>query len=83
MLLESASGNVADRSDSLETAVQTDASVISVDYNNLEQRGVQNNRNLKMPWTITPAAGETYESMLKTLEDERDYMKFMQEKYEG
>ena len=32
---ESASGNVADRSDSLETAVQTDASVISVDYNNL------------------------------------------------
>ncbi len=41
---ESASGNVADRSDSLETAVWTDASVISVDYNNLEQL-VQNNRS--------------------------------------
>ena len=54
---ESVSGNVEDQSDSLETAVQTDASVTSVDYNNLEQL-VQNNRSLKMLWTITPAAGK-------------------------
>ena len=78
---ESASGNVADRSDSLETAVQTDASVISVDYNNLEQL-VQNNRNLKNALDNYTSNKETYENMLKTLEDERDYMKFMQEKYE-
>ena len=78
---ESASGNVADRSDSLETAVQTDASVISVDYNNLEQL-VQNNRNLKNALDNYTSSRETYENMLKTLEDERDYMKFMQEKYE-
>lgn len=78
---ESASGNVADRSDSLEIAVQTDASVISVDYNNLEQL-VQNNRNLKNALDNYTSNKETYENMLKTLEDERDYMKFMQEKYE-
>ena len=78
---ESASGNVADRSDSLETAVQTDASVTCVDYNNLEQL-VQNNRNLKNALDNYTSNRETYESMLKTLEDERDYMKFMQEKYE-
>ena len=78
---ESASGNVVDRSDSLETAVQTDASVISVDYNNLEQL-VQNNRNLKNALDNYTSNKETYENMLKTLEDERDYMKFMQEKYE-
>lgn len=78
---ESASGNVVDQSDSLETAVQTDASVISVDYNNLEQL-VQNNRNLKNALDNYTSNKETYESMLKTLEDERDYMKFMQEKYE-
>ena len=78
---ESASGNVADQSDSLETAVQTDASVISVDYNNLEQL-VQNNRNLKNALDNYTSNKETYENMLKTLEDERDYMKFMQEKYE-
>ena len=74
---ESASGNVADQSDSLETAVQTDASVISVDYNNLEQL-VQNNRNLKNALDNYTSNKETYENMLKTLEDERDYMKFMQ-----
>ena len=78
---ESASGNVADQSDSLDTAVWTDASVISVDYNNLEQL-VQNNRNLKNALDNYTSSRETYESMLKTLEDERDYMKFMQEKYE-
>ena len=78
---ESASGNVVDQSDSLETAVQTDASVISVDYNNLEHL-VQNNRNLKNALDNYTSNKETYESMLKTLEDERDYMKFMQEKYE-
>ena len=78
---ESTSGNVVDQSDSLETAVQTDASVISVDYNNLEQL-VQNNRNLKNALDNYTSNKETYESMLKTLEDERDYMKFMQEKYE-
>ena len=78
---ESASGNVVDQSDSLETAVQTDALVISVDYNNLEQL-VQNNRNLKNALDNYTSNKETYESMLKTLEDERDYMKFMQEKYE-
>ena len=78
---ESASGNVTDQSDSLETAVQTDASVSSVDYNNLEQL-VQNNRNLKNALDNYTSSRETYENMLKTLEDERDYMKFMQEKYE-
>ena len=78
---ESASGNVTDQSDSLDTAVQTDASVISVDYNNLEQL-VQNNRNLKNALDNYTSNKETYENMLKTLEDERDYMKFMQEKYE-
>ena len=78
---ESTSGNVVDQSDSLETAVQTDASVISVDYNNLEQL-VQNNRNLKNALDNYTSNKETYENMLKTLEDERDYMKFMQEKYE-
>ena len=78
---ESASGNVADQSDLLETAVQTDASVTSVDYNNLEQL-VQNNRSLKNALDNYTSSRETYENMLKTLEDERDYMKFMQEKYE-
>ena len=78
---ESASGNVVDQSDSLETAVQTDASVTSVDYNNLEQL-VQNNRSLKNALDNYTSSRETYENMLKTLEDERDYMKFMQEKYE-
>lgn len=78
---ESVSGNVADQSDSLETAVQTDASVTSVDYNNLEQL-VQNNRSLKNALDNYTSNRETYENMLKTLEDERDYMKFMQEKYE-
>ena len=78
---ESVSGNVEDQSDSLETAVQTDASVTSVDYNNLEQL-VQNNRNLKNALDNYTSNKETYENMLKTLEDERDYMKFMQEKYE-
>ena len=69
------------RSDSLDTAVQTDTSVTCVDYNNLEQL-VQNNRNLKNALDNYTSNKETYESMLKTLEDERDYMKFMQEKYE-
>ena len=78
---ESASGNVTDQSDSLDTAVQTDTSVTCVDYNNLEQL-VQNNRNLKNALDNYTSNKETYESMLKTLEDERDYMKFMQEKYE-
>ena len=78
---ESASGNVVDQSDSLDTAVQTDTSVTCVDYNNLEQL-VQNNRNLKNALDNYTSNKETYESMLKTLEDERDYMKFMQEKYE-
>ena len=80
-VFESASGNVEDQSDSLETAVQTDASVTSVDYNNLEQL-VQNNRSLKNALDNYTSSRETYENMLKTLEDERDYMKFMQEKYE-
>lgn len=62
-----------------ETAA--DASVISVDYNNLEQL-VQNNQNLKNALDDYTGNKETYENMLKTLEDERDYMKFMQEKYE-
>lgn len=62
-----------------ETAA--DASVISVDYNNLEQL-VQNNQNLKNDLDDYTGNKESYENMLKTLEDERDYMKFMQEKYE-
>lgn len=78
---ENASGNVTDQSDSLDTAVQTDTSVTCVDYNNLEQL-VQNNRNLKNALDNYTSNKETYENMLKTLEDERDYMKFMQEKYE-
>ena len=78
---ESASGNVVDQSDSLDTAVQTDTSVTCVDYNNLEQL-VQNNRSLKNALDNYTSSRETYENMLKTLEDERDYMKFMQEKYE-
>lgn len=78
---ESASGNVTDQSDSLDTAVQTETSVTCVDYNNLEQL-VQNNRNLKNALDNYTSNKETYENMLKTLEDERDYMKFMQEKYE-
>lgn len=57
------------------------ASVTSVEYSNLEQL-VQNNRNLKNALDNYTSNKETYESMLKTLEDERDYMKFMQEKYE-
>lgn len=60
---------------------EADASVISVDYNNLEQL-VQNNQNLKNALDDYTDNKETYENMLKTLEDERDYMKFMQEKYE-
>ena len=78
---ESASGNVVDQSDSLDSAVQTDTSVTCVDYNHLEQL-VQNKRNLKNALDNYTSNKETYENMLKTLEDERDYMKFMQEKYE-
>lgn len=80
-VFESASGNVTDQSDSLDAAVWTDTSVTSVDYNNLEQL-VQNNRSLKNALDNYTSSRETYENMLKTLEDERDYMKFMQEKYE-
>ena len=57
------------------------ASVTSVEYDNLEQL-VQNNRNLKNALDNYTSNKETFENMLKTLEDERDYMKFMQEKYE-
>ena len=78
---ESASGNVTDQTDSLDVADQTDTSVTCVDYNNLEQL-VQNNRDLKNALDNYTSNKETYENMLKTLEDERDYMKFMQEKYE-
>ena len=78
---ESASGNVTDQTDSLDAADQTNTSVTCVDYNNLEQL-VQNNRNLKNALDNYTSNKETYENMLKTLEDERDYMKFMQEKYE-
>ena len=78
---ESASGNVTDQTDSLDVADQTNTSVTCVDYNNLEQL-VQNNRNLKNALDNYTSNKETYENMLKTLEDERDYMKFMQEKYE-
>ncbi len=78
---ESASGNVTDQTDSLDAADQTDTSVTCVDYNNLEQL-VQNNRDLKNALDNYTSNKETYENMLKTLEDERDYMKFMQEKYE-
>ena len=60
---------------------ETAASVTSVDYENLEQL-VQNNRNLKNALETYTNNRSTYESMLKTLEDERDYMKLMQEKYE-
>ena len=78
---ESASGNVTDQTDSLDVADQTNTSVTCVDYNNLEQL-VQNNRDLKNALDNYTSNKETYENMLKTLEDERDYMKFMQEKYE-
>lgn len=78
---ESASGNVTDQTDSLDAADQTNTSVTCVDYNNLEQL-MQNNRNLKNALDNYTSNKETYENMLKTLEDERDYMKFMQEKYE-
>ena len=78
---ESASGNVTDQTDSLDAADQTNTSVTCVDYNNLEQL-VQNNRDLKNALDNYTSNKETYENMLKTLEDERDYMKFMQEKYE-
>ncbi|MEQ2562772.1 TolC family protein [Ventrimonas sp. CLA-AP-H27] len=57
------------------------ASVTSVEYDNLEQL-VQNNRNLKNALDNYTSNKETYENMLKTLEDERDYMKLMQEKYD-
>ena len=78
---ESASGNVTDQSDSLDTAVWTDTSVTCVDNNILEQL-LHNIRNLKNALDNYTSNKETYENMLKTLEDERDYMKFMQEKYE-
>ncbi len=60
---------------------ETAVSVTAVDYNNLEQL-VQNNRNLKNALDNYTSNKETYENMLKTLKDERDYMRFMQEKYE-
>lgn len=64
-----------------EAAEETTQSVTSVDYNNLEQL-VQNNRNLKNSLENYTTNKETYQNMLSTLETERDYMKFMQEKYE-
>lgn len=66
-----------------ETAevTQTDQAVTSVDYNNLEQL-VQNNRKLKDSLENYTKNKETYQNMLETLQDERDYMKLMQEKYE-
>ncbi len=70
-------------SDTLGQSAETETavSVTSVDYENLEQL-VQNNRNLKNALETYTNNRATYESMLKTLEDERDYMKLMQEKYE-
>ena len=68
---ESASGNVTDQTDSLDAADQTNTSVTCVDYNNLEQL-VQNNRNLKNALDNYTSNKETYENMLKTLEDERE-----------
>lgn len=64
-----------------EVVEQTTQPVTSVDYNNLEQL-VQNNRNLKNSLENYTTNKETYQNMLSTLETERDYMKFMQEKYE-
>ena len=83
LVLSLAAGGLALPSAAFPVMAETaaDASVISVDYNNLEQL-VQNNRNLKNALDNYTSNKETYENMLKTLEDERDYMKFMQEKYE-
>lgn len=75
---EAAADSSAGQSVETESAA---SSVTSVDYDNLEQL-VQNNRNLKNALDNYTSNKETYESMLKTLEDERDYMKLMQEKYE-
>lgn len=74
---ETSASDTSGQSGETETA----ASVTSVDYENLEQL-VQNNRNLKNALETYTNNRSTYESMLKTLEDERDYMKLMQEKYE-
>lgn len=73
----------SDDTDGQSAGAETEAaaSVTSVDYDNLEQL-VQNNRNLKNALDNYTSNKETYENMLKTLEDERDYMKLMQEKYE-
>ena len=76
---ETASGQSAETAE--QNAEQTTQSVTSVDYNNLEQL-VQNNRNLKNSLENYTSNKETYQNMLSTLETERDYMKFMQEKYE-
>lgn len=76
---ETASGQSAETAE--QNAEQTTRSVTSVDYNNLEQL-VLNNRNLKNSLENYTTNKETYQNMLSTLETERDYMKFMQEKYE-
>lgn len=74
-------GEVADSTSDNASTTDATVSVTSVEYDNLEQL-VQNNRQLKNALENYTNNRTTYENMLKTLEDERDYMKLMQEKYE-
>ncbi len=74
-------GEAADSTSDNASTTDATVSVTSVEYDNLEQL-VQNNRQLKNALENYTNNRTTYENMLKTLEDERDYMKLMQEKYE-
>ena len=71
LVLSLAAGGLALPSAAFPVMAETaaDASVISVDYNNLEQL-VQNNQNLKNALDDYTGNKETYENMLKTLEDD-------------
>lgn len=77
----STSDNTEESASGQSTAAVDPASVTSVDYENLEQL-VQNNRNLKNSLETYTNNRKTYEDMLKTLEDERDHMRLMADKYE-
>ena len=62
-----------------EAAIGEEAVVI--EYGNLSQL-VMNNQDLQSEMENYNTTIENYQSLLKSLEEERDYMKFLAEKYE-
>lgn len=66
---------------SVQEAAQAAGGALTVEYGSLSQL-VLNNQNLKSETEHYTTTVSNYQSLLTTLQEERDYMKFMAEKYE-